>query len=434
MSIVKVPNLGDGINSATVLSILVKAGDTIQKDQTILELETDKATAPVPASEAGVIAAILVKEGDTVSTGSPVVQLVGAGQAAAPAAPTPTAAVAQLVSTATPAAVQATATTVQQPRQAATTYVSPNGLEPPASPSIKKLANDIGLDLRLVPGSETGGRVVLADIRNFIQTLISTSQTPAPAIAQAPNPSPTTPLPDFTKFGPTEHKPLTTLRKKISEKMSESWTNVPHVTQFEEIDITALMELRKKHNPSYKEKGANLTVTMFAVKAIINSLKEFPQFNSSYDTAKNELILKNYFNIGIAVDTENGLIVPVVKNADQKDMLKLCLEVNDLAEKARTRKIGMEDLQGGSFTITNLGSLGVAQFTPIVNVPEVAILALSAGKLKPVVVNNKIETRLIMPISLSYDHRVIDGADGARFIKHFCKQLEEINATDLGLN
>ena len=276
----------------------------------------------------------------------------------------------------------------------------------------------------------------MTELNGFVQNLLTLINQPTsaplttPPAPQAPAPSA---LPDFSKWGRIETKPLSSLRKKIGQKMVEAWTQIPHVTQFDKVDITDLMAARKKHNPAYKEKGANLTLTIFALKAIVNTLKAFPQFNSSFDSAKGELILKHYYNIGIAVDTENGLIVPVVKNVDQKSILELSLEVNTLAEKARLRQIAVEDLQGGTFTISNLGGLGVAEFTPIINTPEVAILALCAGKPTPVVHNDTIQSRLIMPIGLSYDHRVIDGADGARFTRHFVHELAQFNQDLLAL-
>ncbi len=413
---ITLPNLGDGISSATVLTILVKPGDTIQKDQLLLELETDKATAPIPSPTAGTIEKILIKEGDVVSTGMPIFQLTGGAPAANTPSPAPQ--------------VQASAPLPQTVTAPPVAMTTPSGAEPPTSPSVRKLALELGLDLRMIPSGQPGGRVTLEEIRSFIQRLIAQPQNTPPVGHPSieGNKTETAPaLPDFSKWGPVEHKTLSSLRKKIGQKMTESWTQIPHVTQFEKIDITDIMATRKKYAQAYKDKGAGLTVTIFALKAIVSSLKAFPQFNSSFDATKGELILKNYYNIGIAVDTENGLIVPVVKNVDQKSILELCIEVNDLAHKARNRQIAIEDLQGGSFTITNLGGLGVAEFTPIINTPEVAILALCAGKQTPVVIDNQIVSRLMMPIGLSYDHRVIDGADGARFIRHFIAELEQFN-------
>jgi pyruvate dehydrogenase E2 component (dihydrolipoamide acetyltransferase) len=428
MSIIKVPNLGDGIQSATVLSILVQVGDSISVDQTVLELETDKATAPVPATEAGTITKILIKEGDTVATGSPIFEIGGSVSAeASPAAAPQSAPVPQPQAQAQPIAIP-----TLQPLASAAPLALPTatGEIPPASPSVRKISQDLGIDLRLVPSSTPGGRITMDDLRAFITRVIAlaySQPSSAPAAAAAPAQVVEAPLPDFSKWGPIEKKTASSLRKKIGQKMVDAWTKVPHVTQFEEIDITRLMALRSQYNPEFKAQGLNLTLTVFALKAIVDSLKAFPIFNSSYDSTTNEVITKNYYNIGIAVDTENGLIVPVVKNVDQKSIKELCKDLGTLAEKARTRQIGIEDLQGGTFTISNLGGLGVAQFTPIINTPEVAILALSAGKKQPVVVEDKIEPRLIMPISISYDHRIIDGADGARFTRHFIDTLNQFD-------
>ena len=415
--IMKLPNLGDGITTATVLSILIKPGDRIEKNQTILELETDKATAPIPASESGVVDKILVKEGDTVSAGTPVISLVASAGETAASAPV-AAPVAQ-----TPAPVMQA---IQPPTITATSAPLPvsSGKEPVTSPSIRKMAREFGLDLTRVSGTEHGGRIVMADIRAYMYELQShvcqPNQTTATA-SPAPTPAPQI---DFSKWGDVTIKPISSLRKKIGQKMSEAWTTVPHVTQFEDADITNLMELRKTYNEQIKNKEGKLTLTVFALKILVETLKKFPKFNASLDAQGQNLILKNYFNIGVAVDTENGLIVPVIKDVDKKSMEDLSLELNLLAEKARKRQIGLEDLQGGSFTLSNLGGLGVSHFTPIINTPEVAILALGAGRLKPVIFNKELATRLIMPIALSYDHRVIDGADGARFIRELVNNLE----------
>ncbi len=242
-----------------------------------------------------------------------------------------------------------------------------------------------------------------------------------PVLAQA-EPKPTI---DFSKWGDISKKPISSLRKKIGQKMTSSWTTVPHVTQFDTADITELMELRKAFNQKLEKKGIKLTVTVFALKAAVEALKKFPLFNASFDEANGDMIYKNYYHIGVAVDTDNGLIVPVIKDVDKKDIVTLSEELNILADKARKRQIGLEDLQGGTFTISNLGGLGVSHFTPIINTPEVAIMALSAGRLEPVVINKKIEPRMILPIGISYDHRIIDGADGARFTRELVAHLEK---------
>ncbi len=274
----------------------------------------------------------------------------------------------------------------------------------------------------------------MADLRAYIQnlqTLAVQPKTAAPAGTQPQRPAAPAESIDFSKWGPVTKKQISSLRKTIGQKMQESWQTIPHVTQFDEADITELMELRKKYNPAYEKKGANLTVTVLILKAVVDALKKFPNFNSSLDEVTGELVLKNYYHLGIAVDTEAGLIVPVLRDVDKKNVLNLALELAKLAEKTRQRKVSMEELQGGTFTISNLGSIGGQHFTPIVNKPQAAILGLARGVLKPVVKNGKIETRMMMPIALSYDHRIVDGADGARFIKELVQGFENPRENDL---
>ncbi len=409
---VQIPYLGDGIGSATVLSVFVSVGDRVEKDQSILELETDKAVAPVPSSATGVVEQILVKSGDTVSSGTAVLILQSNQSNTLVSSPKETEA--PVVSE------YQTATPKQSPAPLRTSSAFPVA----ASPSLRKLALQIGLDLNRINGSGRGGRIELKDVKTYIHTLQSLTEVP-------PYPAPEKPVVkqpafDFAKLGSVERKPLSSLRKKIGEKMAASWKGVPHVTQCDEADITELMQLRKKLSQDYEKKGAKLTVTAFAIKAVIQALQKFPTFNSSFDEASGELILKSYYHIGIAVDTEAGLIVPVIRNADQKTLLDLSLELSSLAKKARSRALTLDDLQGGSFTLSNLGGLGAGLFTPIVNIPEVAILGLSKASLKPVVKNNVIDMRWVMPVSLSYDHRIIDGADGARFTREIVTSLENI--------
>ncbi len=421
---IKIPSLGDGVDSADVVSILVAVGDVVEKEQTLLELETEKATAPVPSSAAGKVEAILVKEGDTVRPGSVVVKLEGSSSSApveksAPSAATPSTATAPTSAN----AVAAIAPPVSMPN---------NGEEPPAPPALRKMAGILGLNLSLIGASGRGGRITYDDVRGYLHALQSGSLA-APAVAASTTPTvaaeaPAKSLPDFSKFGEITKKPLSKIRKTISKNLSYCWNTIPHVTQFDEANITELMALRKKHNTAFKKLGGNLTPTLFAIKAAVEALKEFPQFNASLDLENNEIILKNYINIGVAVDTENGLLVPVIKNADKKSLLELALEMNELAEKARDKKLTMDEMSGACFTITNLGSLGVSSFTPIVNWPEVAILGLGRGAQKPVVSEKGIiEAGTLLPMGLSYDHRAIDGADGARFIRNIIETLHDFD-------
>ena len=443
---IKVPRLGEGNNAGTVVSILVKEGMTVKKDQTVLELETEKAVAPIPATEAGVIGKILVKEGDKVSVGQSVMTLSTAGSSGT----TPTAAPAQAVPAARPAQVQQTA---QQPVQQVTahpqsqdfTYQSKSGFPPPASPSIRKMAQELGIDLSRVRGSQNGGRIIIEDVKNYIHQLQSGAFAgqAAPSASAASTPvKPAAESIDFSKYGPVTKKKLTNLRKAIGNKMVEGWTSIPHVTQFEEANITNLLVLRKKYAPLYEKKKAKLTLTCFIMKVVANAMKKYPVFNSSLDENTDEVIYKGYINLGIAVDTEAGLIVPVIRNVDKKNLFELSIELQEIAEKTRQRKTSMEELSGGNFNISNLGSIGGTFFTPIVAKPHVAILGIGRGVIKPVLavapaekgktaVKPVFEAASMLPLGLSYDHRVVDGADGARFIMEIVKGLENYNEKEI---
>jgi pyruvate dehydrogenase E2 component (dihydrolipoamide acetyltransferase) len=423
----KLPKLGEGAESGTVVSVLVKEGDRIEKGQSILELENEKAVAPIPATASGSVVRILVKPGDKLSVGEVILTLAEAGGAAPPAAP--------VEARSRPADVETVVTSEEGEAEApiageaefeaAETAPSPAGLAPAAAPSLRKLARELGIDLTRVRGSERGGRIVLADLRAYIQRLQELAA--APQAKAAPPATPPAPKPasiDFSKWGPVRKQPLSALRQTIGRRMAESWNTIPHVTQFDEADATALVELRKKYAPAYEGKGARLTLTSFAVRAVVATLKKHPIFNASLDEAAQELVFKDYFHIGVAVDTEQGLIVPVLRDADKKSLLEISREMNDLAEKARARKVSLEELKGGTFTISNQGGIGGGHFTPIVNKPEVAVLGLGRASLKPVVLGGRIEPRVMLPICLSYDHRVIDGGSAARFTVDLAQALE----------
>lgn len=412
---VKIPFLAEGVETGVVVSILVKEGAQVKKDEILLELETNKATAPIPAPANGVVKQIHVKEGDEVSIGQLVVTLSESGGSSAVSAP---------VKEVKPSQVSARPTAV--PAASDYHYESKSGFPPPASPTVRKLAQQLGVDLSRVRGTESGGRITVEDVKSYLsrgQSAPSASQT---AALSQPKPVSI----DFSKWGPVNKKALTPLRKTIGQKMHESWAAIPHVTQFDEADITVLLELRKKYAPDFDKKGAKLTVTGIILKALVELLKKYPKFNSSLDETANELVEKKYYHFGIAVDTEQGLIVPVLKNVDQKDLLQVSIELAQLAEKTRQRKVSIEDMQGGTFTVSNLGSIGGAHFTPIINRPEVAILGLGSGASKAVVKDGKIQARTMIPLCLSYDHRVIDGADGARFMKSLVELLENIDENE----
>lgn len=418
---IRIPRLGEGADSGTIVSILVKEGDVVRKDQTIVELENEKAVAPIPSTHAGKVLKIHVKVGDKVSVGHAVLSVEDGAGAPSASAPAPTQAAPSAPARVPNATVAPAATSSEYH------YESKTGLPPPAAPSVRRMAAELGIDLRRVRGSENGGRIVLADVRAYIQQLQQAASVPvsapAPTSAAKAASVPAESI-DFSKWGPVTKKPLSSLRQKIAQKMSESWSAIPHVTQFDEADITPLLALRKKYVSAYEKKGGKLTVTGFILKAVTAALKKHPSFNASLDETAQELVLKQYYHLGVAVDTEAGLIVPVLKDVDKKSLLDLSKELEALAEKTRSRKVGLEDLKGGSFTVSNLGGIGGTFFTPIVNRPEVAILGVGRGVVRPAAVDGKVELRTMLPLGLSYDHRVIDGADGARFIREIVTSLE----------
>jgi pyruvate dehydrogenase E2 component (dihydrolipoamide acetyltransferase) len=434
---IRIPNLGEGAESGNVVNIFVKVGDAVAKDQTLIELENEKAVAPIPSTAAGTVQKVLVKVGDKVSVGQAIVSITENGGAS----PAPTASVVQKAPSYDQAVKQVADMFrgVQEAGPEGYVYSSPSGMPPPASPTVRKVAEDLGIDLRRVKGSEAGGRIVMADLKDYIARLQQLSSQPRlPAAGGSASDGKTSAEKiDFSKWGPVQKKTNTSLRQKIAQKMSESWTTIPHVTQFDEADVTALMAMRKKAAPAYEKKGAALTITPFIMKAVVAALKKYPIVNSSLDETSNETVYKEYYHLGIAVDTEAGLIVPVIRDADKKSLLQLAKELAAVAEKTRKRKVSVEDLRGGSFTISNLGSIGGTYFTPIINKPEVAILGVGRGVHKPVYVKSgtkqELEPRVMLPLGLSYDHRVVDGADGARFIREIVANLENFKPEDVQL-
>ena len=425
---VKLPKLGEGADNGVVVSIFVKEGDTIALGQTVLELENEKAVASIPSTGAGVVEKVFVKAGDRISVGQKIITI--AGGASAPAAAAPVAAA---------PAVAKPATKKTTPKPVAVVETEDDGApvedtdeifseNPAASPSIRRAARDFGIDLRKVRGREEGGRIILADVKNYIQRLIKAASRPAAvAVTEA---APAKPAPvqiDFAQWGPILKKPVTQLRKVIARRMSESSNTVARVTQFDDIDFTKLGELRKKYGAAYEAKGVKLTLTPFVLKAVAATLKAHPIFNSSLDEVANEIILKEYIHLGIAVDTDAGLMVPVLRDVDKKSMVDLAKELETLAAKARDRKISADEMKGGTFTISNQGAIGGAHFTPVVNLPEVAILGLGRGAMKPVVRDGQIVARLLTPVALSYDHRVIDGGSAARFTVDLVKAFENFD-------
>ncbi len=423
---VKLPNLGEGADSGTVVTLFVKDGDRIEKDQPVLELENEKAVAAIPSTASGVITKVFVKIGDKISAGQRIVS-VSESNGAAPAAatragkePSPKRSAPAPQPAEAPEEPEANAGQVENETAASG--------EIAAAPSIRKMAGELGIDLAKIRGSARGGRIVLADVRAYIARLMRSAEKPqaaAPVGVRPPAESV-----DFSKWGEISKKPMSSLRKVISRRMLDNWVSIPHVTQFDEADVTGLLELRKKHAAAYEKKGARLTLTSFVLKAVAATLKQHPIFNSSLDETAEEIVFKEYCHIGIAVDTEAGLIVPVIRDADKKSVLELSKEIEELAKKARDRKVSTDELKGGTFTISNQGGIGGAHFTPIVNKPEVAILGLGRGALKPVVRGKSVEARTMLPLGLSYDHRVIDGGAAARFMVDLVGAFENFKAED----
>ncbi len=428
---IKVPDIGD-FKEVEVIELLVKPGDTVKADQSLITVESDKASMEIPSSHAGVVKEIKIKIGDKVAEGSLMLMLEASDDAAvAPSAPAPVSAPA--ASPATPAAAPAPVS-VPAPVSApvATPSVAPaTGSKAHASPSIRKFARELGVDLMRVNGSGPKGRVLLEDVQGFVKGVMASGASAAPAASGSGIGLSMLPWPslDFSKFGTTELQPLSRIKKISGPNLHRNWVMMPHVTQFDEADITDLEEFRKSANESLAKSGVKLTMLAFVIKASVAALKKLPAFNASLDATGENLILKQYYNIGFAADTPNGLVVPVVKNADQKGIAQIAQEMGELSAQAREGKLKPADMQGASFTISSLGGIGGTAFTPIINAPEVAILGLSKAAMKPVWDGKQFVPRLMMPMSLSYDHRVIDGAMGARFTVYLADVLADMRKT-----
>jgi pyruvate dehydrogenase E2 component (dihydrolipoamide acetyltransferase) len=462
----KVPELGENVETGDVTKVLVKVGDTISREQPVVELETDKATIEVPSSVAGVVKDIKVKAGDKVKVGAVILTVDdastspgtgnGAGAAAADATPKPEPkpepkrqdkAAEKVVSMPKREAPPPQAAATEPPRAAAVSPKPPSPAsqasarqgpaEPakadapqvrsreapaaPASPSVRRLAREIAVDINDVHGSGPGGRISDEDVKEHARRILSSIGS---AVARPAAPA-SVPLPDFEKWGPVERQPMTNIRRKTAEHLSHAWNTIPHVTQFDKADITPMEELRSKFRKQVEQAGGNLTVTAVLVKVLAAAVKQFPQFNSSLDIENSAIVYKKYINVGVAVDTEFGLLVPVIRNADQKNITQIAVELHELSERARAKKLTLEEMSGGGISISNLGGIGGTYFTPIVNWPEVAILGVSRGILEPVWRDNKFEPRQLLPLSLSYDHRVIDGADAMRFLRWVVQAIEQ---------
>jgi pyruvate dehydrogenase E2 component (dihydrolipoamide acetyltransferase) len=411
------PELGDGIEGGDVVNILVSKGDEIEKDSVLLELETDKAVLEFPSPQSGRIIEIHIQKGDTVTVGQLLVTLDIKGNKE------------QSEETANSQEEKNIVRQHEQrhePSQEPETQPlledekEPVGELLPAGPATRKLARELGMDLSKVQGTGTDGRITLDDVKSHVKHRL----TSTPSLAGVP----AVVLPDFSQWGPVERKPFSSLRRKVAENLTAAWSAVPLVTQFDEADVTELEKMRKKNVHDVQEKGGKLTITVFVMKALVTALKAFPQFNASLDVHRGEIIYKQYFNIGVAVDTPSGLIVPVIKNVDDKSLAELAIELTELSKKARDRKVPLEELRGGNLSVSNLGGIGGTGFTPLVNPPDVAVVGLSRSRVVPVWREGQCEPRLVMPFSVSYDHRVIDGADGARFSLLVAHELETFQA------
>src|SRR5471032_1885125 len=425
---VKVPDIGD-FKEVEVIELMVKVGDTIKVDQSLITVESDKASMEIPSSHAGVVTAINVKVGDKVHEGSPLLVVTATGGAAAPVAAAAPAAAAPAAVASAPVAAAAAAPAAAAPVSAGSVVT---GKLAHASPSIRKFARELGVDLGKVPGTGPKGRITQVDVQNFVKGVMSgatAAPTAAPAGASGGGMSVLPwPVIDFSKFGPTEVQPLSRIKKISGPNLHRNWVMIPHVTQFDDADVTDLEAFRvDTNNANAKNKEATkLTMLAFVIKASVAALKKFPAFNASLDEKGENLILKQYYNIGFAADTPNGLVVPVIKNADQKSVTQIAKEMTDLSLQAREGKLKPTDMQGASFTISSLGGIGGTHFTPIVNAPEVAILGLSKAAIKPVWDGKAFQPRLMMGTSLSYDHRVVDGAMGARFSVYLSEVLGDM--------
>lgn len=419
----KLPELGENVATGDVMKVLVAVGETITSGQSVLELETDKATVEVPSSVSGRVREIGVKPGDVVRMG----QIILSVDAESAGDETPAAS-----ATITEAATMATFGEKTHPGDGgeAAPGVSPlpeeEGLPqsrtrelPSAAPSVRRLAREFGVDLAQVTGSGVGGRIMIGDVQAYAKTVIGGTPVPPMGALTAER------LPDFGKWGEIERQPMRAVRRKTARHLSAAWTTIPHVTQHDQADITELEETRGALASHAEAAGAKLTITAILVKVVASALKVFPQFNASIDMANEQIILKKYVHVGVAVATDRGLLVPVIRDADSKNVIQLALELKEASERAHTKKTTLEEMEGGSFTITNLGGLGGTYFSPIINVPEVAILGVSRASTQPVFVDGTFKPRLMLPLSLSYDHRLIDGAEAIRFLHWIIGALEQ---------
>lgn len=458
------PALGENVDAGTVVGILVSVGDQVEENQPVLEIETDKANLEVPSGFSGVVTEILVENGATAEVGAPVLMYEeGAGEDAAasgdaavgettaevaseaavadadeiaagetdgqakdeapaaesPASEAPSAPPVSSTSPAVDAATSEQTATPPPPPPAPVAPAATSGAPVPAAPSVRRFAREIGLDIGQVPGTGPDGRISVEDVKSHSRQLSGGRG------AAGPRPSAPASLPDFAKWGPVETEPMSNLRRAAVEHLSAAWTNIPHVTYADKADVTDMEALRKQFGPAAEAAGGKLTMTAIALKIVAAALKRFPLFNASVDMAGQEIIHKKYYHVGVAVDTDRGLVVPVIRDVDRKNMVELSVELSEVAARARDRKLSPDDMQGNTFTISNLGGFGGTFFAPIINAPDVAILGLARSRMEQVYVDGAFQPRLMLPLMISYDHRLIDGADGARFMQWLVQAFEE---------
>jgi len=439
------PELGENISQGDLVRLMIAPGTKVAEGQPVMELETDKAVVEVPSSVNGIVKEVKVKEGDKVKVGEVIFTLEGSSTAPAGLVRSRTAPVEHVTGQhgarlAFQAAIRAEGKTEEQalppdqPRAQVAAFAMPaqlgkvagteHGAPVPAAPHTRRLAREIGVDIYGVKGTGPGGRISEDDVKGHAKALVMAAASAMQAPVRAGHFAEPT-LPDFAKWGKIERVSIRGIRRKTAEHLAESWNTIPHVTQHDRADITELEQLRARFGPKAQEAGGKMTVTAIALKVCAAALKVFPQFNASIDMAKEEVIYKQYIHIGVASDTDRGLLVPVIRDVDKKNIVELAVELSQLSKKAREKKLTPAEMEGGTFTITNLGGIGGTAFTPIVNHPEVAILGLSRSRMEPEWINGKFEPRLILPLSLSYDHRLVDGADAARFLRWVAEAFEQ---------
>ena len=414
---IKLPALGENVDTGTIAGILVGPGDVVEEGQNLFEIETEKAVAELPSDFSGTLKEILVSEGDELKVGDTLARIETTdGETASPS---------QKDKKPVPAEPSKKEKPESKEEPRAPKKFRPASSYPltdhpaPAAPSVRRFAREIGVDINQVKGTSAGGRISTDDVKAFSkQQHEQKSEAFAGTTDQIP-------LPDFSKWGDVERKRMSKIRETTAKRLSQAWNAVPHVTQFDKADVTKLEALRKQQAPKAEKAGGKLTITAILLKVVASALQKFQQFNAAIDMQNKEIVYKKYFSIGIAVDTEHGLVVPVVRNVEKKNIIELSVELSEIAVKARERKLTLEDMQGGNFSISNLGGLGGTAFTPVVNAPEPAILGVSRGGYEPKYENGEWVPKMMMPLSLSYDHRLIDGADGVRFLRWVCEALEE---------